>query len=243
MLCSNKPSFPTTYHITRPAMTAAQVTQQVSGLLVSSSISLQQQHRHTRYIARTSRLRPRPTAPTQARNIRDWGRVVVGEKRQNAKQTKKTVIFKSFPMWNQQISLKRQLLCVVLKCQTGEPPSYTQNTHLKGWQHWVKTSHQYQTTLVSRYWQLSIDQHNNCCLQAKETDTGEFVVLCEEEPTEILDFFHYSWSQAVKNSYDPGCERGRRGHHVMKGLSFSLVISECTKYLKPEGWRGSSDIK
>lgn len=78
-----------TYHMTRPAMTAAQVTQQVSGLLVSSSISLQQQHWHTRYTARTSRLRPRPTAPTKAREIRDWGRVVVEEKRQmsNVKST------------------------------------------------------------------------------------------------------------------------------------------------------------
>lgn len=57
----------------RPVMTAAQVTQQVSGLLVSSSMSRWQQHRQTRYNASTTRLRPRPTAPTHARNISDWG--------------------------------------------------------------------------------------------------------------------------------------------------------------------------
>lgn len=65
-----KPNVPT-HHMTRPVMTAAQVTQQVSGLLVSSSMSLQQQHMQIRYTVRTSRLTPRPTAATHARSIRD----------------------------------------------------------------------------------------------------------------------------------------------------------------------------
>lgn len=60
-----------THHMTRPVITAAQVTQQVSGLLTSSSSSLRQQHRQVRYIDNTSRLNPRPTAETQARKIRD----------------------------------------------------------------------------------------------------------------------------------------------------------------------------
>lgn len=63
-----------THHMMRPVMMATQVTQQVSGLLLSSSMSLQQQHRQIRYTVRTSRLRPRPTAPTHARKISDWGR-------------------------------------------------------------------------------------------------------------------------------------------------------------------------
>lgn len=63
-----------THHMMRPVMMATQVTQQVSGLLLSSSMSLQQQHRQIRCTVRTSRLRTRPTAPTHARNISDWVR-------------------------------------------------------------------------------------------------------------------------------------------------------------------------
>lgn len=70
----------------RPVMTATQVTQQVSGLLVSSSMSLRQQHKHTTYTARTSRLTPRPTAPTHARIIKDWRRSVERRKKVPEKQ-------------------------------------------------------------------------------------------------------------------------------------------------------------
>ncbi len=57
--------------MTKPVITAAHVTQQVSGLLTSSSSSLRQQHRQVRYADNTSRLKPRPTADTQTRKIID----------------------------------------------------------------------------------------------------------------------------------------------------------------------------
>lgn len=60
-----------THHMTKPVITATHVTQQVSGLLTSSSSSFRQQHRQVRYTESTSRLKPRPTADTQTRRIRD----------------------------------------------------------------------------------------------------------------------------------------------------------------------------
>lgn len=176
----------------RPVMTAVQVTQQVSGLLVSSSMSLWQQHRQTRYTARTSRLRPRPTAPTHARNIRDWGMIVEREKKAKEKKchqlklrvrsyfiSKNKSTKKNFSRLYPQMCLKRQLLCVVLRCQARWPH------HSKGWQPEGK-----QPTSIKQHSCVKIccllHWHYHCWLQPTPKGGKMLVVLGRREPTEIF---------------------------------------------------------
>lgn len=172
-----------THHMMRPVMMATQVTQQVSGLLLSSSMSLQQQHRQIRCTVRTSRLRTRPTAPTHARNISDWVR-----ERERRQKSGKAFYFEEQVHLNQrcstshpQISVKKKrgccCCCVVWSCQAGWP------RRPKARQHWVKTTHRHQATLVCEdMCSRAIDQHYHRWLLQRGQKTKRRVVRGDEEP-------------------------------------------------------------
>lgn len=163
----------------RPVMTATQVTQQVSGLLVSSSMSLRQQHKHTTYTARTSRLTPRPTAPTHARIIKDWHRSV--ERRKKVPEKQRCHLLKSwlrcdFTLKNMSRAFQQTASANIKRVKEYV---WSENVRLADPQHpkGRLTAHQYQTTLVCRdiskvefshlTYIISINT-TDCCMQQRE---------------------------------------------------------------------------
>lgn len=68
------------------------------------------------------------------------------------------IMRKAFDSIHKHRQRSRQLLCVVL----GDPH------HPKGWQHWVKTTHRYQTTLICKDMCSSINIITaDCCLRQR----------------------------------------------------------------------------
>lgn len=136
-----------------------------------------------------------------------------------------------------QISLQRGCCCcccVVWSCQAGWP------RRPKAWQHWVKTTHQHQTTLVSKDMcsrpLISIITAD-CCLLQRRQKTKQWVVLGDEErpPAENPGFCRSRTARGSEGKKQKWSEAVGGEHHVTRWLSFSLVISERREIFK--AWR------
>lgn len=221
-----------THHMMRPVMMATQVTQQVSGLLLSSSMSLQQQHRQIRCTVRTSRLRTRPTAPTHARNISDWVR-----ERERRQKSGKAFYFE------EQVHLNQ-------RCSTSHPQI---SAAAAVWSEAVRLADPAARKLDSTEWKQPTGIKPHSCVKicaaghwsalspltaAKGTENkaagGSGWRGAPPPPAENLDFCRTArgsegekkqkWSEAVGGE-----------HHVTRWLSLSLVISERGEIFK--AWR------
>lgn len=229
-----------THHMMRPVMMATQVTQQVSGLLLSSSMSLQQQHRQIRCTVRTSRLRTRPTAPTHARNISDWGR-----ERERRQKSGKAFYFE------EQVHLNQ-------RCSTSHPQI---SAAAAVWSEAVRLADPAARKLDSTEWKqpTGIKPHScvkicaagplisiitaDCCKGDRKQSGGWFGVTRSPPPRRESRFLQdcERLRGGKKNRNDLKLWEGSIMWHA--GFHSVLWFLSVEKYLKPEGWREETAIR